>query len=156
MAAIELSTAGVTVWYAPESTAGTRPTTGYIKIPGIKSTPDLNTAPSALETTTLEATEFKTYISGLKDPGGSLEFTANHTEDFKEKWDTFVLASETAKASQKSVWIAIIIPGLEDSFYMAVDPSPMGLSATAVDAVLETTVYVAPKKIAGWAAKPTT
>ena len=27
MAGIQLSTAGVTLWYAPEETAGTRPTT---------------------------------------------------------------------------------------------------------------------------------
>ena len=36
MSAIAMSTAGVTVNYAVEATAGTRPTTGYIKIPSIK------------------------------------------------------------------------------------------------------------------------
>ena len=36
---IDLSTAGVHFYYAVETTAGTRPTTGYIDLPGIKSTP---------------------------------------------------------------------------------------------------------------------
>ena len=30
--AIDLSTAGVQLWYAVEETAGTRPTTGYTRI----------------------------------------------------------------------------------------------------------------------------
>lgn len=37
MAGIQLSTAGVTLLYAAEATAGTRPTTGYEKISEIKS-----------------------------------------------------------------------------------------------------------------------
>ena len=57
MAGIQLSTAGVTLWYAAEATAGTRPTTGYEKISEIKSIPELNPEPDNLETTTLEETE---------------------------------------------------------------------------------------------------
>lgn len=36
MAGIQLSTAGVTLLYAAEATAGTRPTTGYEKSPKSK------------------------------------------------------------------------------------------------------------------------
>ena len=50
MSAIAMSTAGVTVNYAVEATAGTRPTTGYIKIPSIKSVPEMNPSPETLET----------------------------------------------------------------------------------------------------------
>ena len=55
--AIDLSTAGVTLQYAVESTSGTMPTTGFTVVPGIKAIPDLNPEPSSLETTTLEALE---------------------------------------------------------------------------------------------------
>ena len=51
MAGIQLSTAGVTLLYAAEATAGTRPTTGYEKISEIKSIPELNPEPDNLETT---------------------------------------------------------------------------------------------------------
>ena len=55
--AIDLSTAGVKLYRAVETTPGTRPTTGYTHVPGIKSIPELNPEPDNLETTTLEATE---------------------------------------------------------------------------------------------------
>ena len=68
--AIDLSTAGIQVAYCAEATAGTKPTTGWTKLTGIKSIPDFNPEPSSLETTTLDATEYRTYIPGLKDVGG--------------------------------------------------------------------------------------
>jgi hypothetical protein len=51
--ALEISTAGVALKYAVETTAGTRPTTGYTAIPNIKETPDFNPEPSTLEVTDL-------------------------------------------------------------------------------------------------------
>lgn len=51
--ALEISTAGVALKYATETTAGTRPTTGYTAIPNIKETPDFNPEPSTLEVTDL-------------------------------------------------------------------------------------------------------
>lgn len=154
--AIDLSTAGVTVQYAAETTAGTKPTTGYTKIPGIKAIPDLNPEPSGLDTTTLEAEEWKTYIQGLKDPGGAIQFTANNTEEFQTAWATLVEAYNTAIAADKEVWFAVIIPGLTKSFYFSGKPSDLGLSAIEVDAVLEIQPYITPHKIGGWDTKPTT
>ena len=53
--AINLSTAGIHLYYAVEKTKGTRPTlkSDYKDLLGVKSTPDLNPAPDTLETTTL-------------------------------------------------------------------------------------------------------
>ena len=62
MARIDLSTGGCSVQYAAETSAGTRPTSGYQKLTGIKSIPDLDPEPSSLDTTTLDETEYKTYI----------------------------------------------------------------------------------------------
>lgn len=156
MSAIDLSTAGVSIKYATEATAGTRPTSGYTAIPGIKSIPDLNPEPSSLETTTLDATEWKTYIPGLKDPGGALSLTANNTEAFHTVWGALVEAATAAKETGKSIWFAVVIPGLTKSFYFAGEPSDLGMSAIEVDSVLEISPYITPSKIAGWAASPTT
>jgi len=153
--AIDLLSAGVSVNYAVSTTGTTRPTTGYTRIYGIKEIPDLNPEPTSHQTTTLDAVEWHTYISGLKDAGGALAFTANHTEEFHTAWDTLVTAATTAKASNKATWMAIIIPGLTRAFYFSIDPSPMGLGSITVDAPIETSVYVSPTAIAGWAAKPT-
>ena len=57
-----LSTAGISVQYAIEKSAGTRPTTGYTPLTGITTIPDLNPEPSSLETTTLDELEWRTYI----------------------------------------------------------------------------------------------
>ena len=55
----EFSTAGIQLGYAVEATAGTRPTTGYTNIPGIKSMPEFNPEPSSLEVTDLSDTVWK-------------------------------------------------------------------------------------------------
>ena len=94
--ALEISTAGVALKYAVETTAGTRPTTGYTAIPNIKETPDFNPEPSTLEVTDLSDLVWKRYIAGLKDPGGALSFTANLTSAFKTAWETLVSAAEAA------------------------------------------------------------
>lgn len=155
MARIDLSTAGVTVQYAVETVAGTMPTTGYTALTGIKSIPDLNPEPSSLETTTLDELEWRTYIPGLKDPGGALAFGANNTESFQTEWAAFVTAAETAADTGLATWISIVIPGLTKAFYFAGKPSPLGLSAIEVDSVLEIEGYISPSKIEGWLTKPT-
>ena len=155
MAAINLSTAGIQLLYAVESTAGTRPTSGYTRIYGAKSTPSLNPSPETLETTTLDETEYKTYIDGLKDLGGALEFTFNLTQDLIDSWDALMTAYETAKAAGKATWFTIVVPGLTESFYFTGNPSNMGLPETSVSSVLEITNYITPTNAPEKYAKPT-
>lgn len=155
MARIDLSTAGVSVQYAVESTAGERPSSGFKKLAGIKSIPDLNPEPGSLETTTLDEIEWRTYIPGLKDIGGALPFGANNTEQFQTDWAEMVDVSETANKDGKSLWYAIVVPGLTKAFYFAGRPSPLGLSAVEVDSVLEVDGYITPTKVDGWQTKPT-
>lgn len=151
----EISTAGATVKYAIETTAGTRPVSGYKAIPNIKSIPDLNPEPSSLEVTDLSDTEYKRYISGLKDPGGAVSFNANNTNEFQTTWGTMVEAAQEAEASGKSCWIEIAIPGLENAFYFAGKPASLGLGAAEVDSVAEIEARITPSLIAGWATKST-
>ena len=155
MAAINLSTAGIQLLYAVETTAGTRPTTGYTRIYGAKTTPSLNPSPETLETTTLDETEYKTYIDGLKDLGGALEFTFNLTQDLIDSWDALMSAYETAKAAGKATWFTIVVPGLSESFYFTGNPSNMGLPETSVSSVLEITNYITPTNAPEKYAKPT-
>ena len=153
--AINLSTAGVQLQYAVEETAGTRPTSGYKRIKGIKSTPSLNPSPDALETTTLDETEYKTYIDGLKDVGGAIEFTFNLTEELITAWDELMTAYEAGKATGKATWFTIVVPGLTNSFYFTGNPSAMGLPETSVNSVLEITNYITPTNAPEKFAKPT-
>ena len=147
--ALELSTAGVLLKYACETTAGTRPTTGYTQIPNIKSIPDFNPEPESLEVTDLSDTEWRRYIPGLKDPGGALAFTANLTTGFKTAWSTMMTAATTAAASNKATWFEIMVPSF-GSFYFAGIPSDLGMTAMDVNSVLEIEAYITPNQIEGW------
>ena len=147
--ALELSTAGVSLKYCVETTAGTRPTASYTAVPNIKETPDFNPEPSTLEVTDLSDTVWKRYIAGLKDPGGALSFTANLTSAFKTAWETMVTAYTTAAASSKATWFEINVPTV-GSFYFAGIPSELGINGMSVDEVAEITVYVTPNQIHGW------
>lgn len=153
--AINLSTAGIHLKYAVEETAGTRPTTGYVDLKGVKSTPNLNPSPDTLETTDLNETEYKTYIDGLKDLGGALEFNFNLTQELIEIWDELMTAYETAKAAGKAVWFLIDIPGLTEGMFFPGNPSEMGIPETEVNSVLEITNYITPTGAPVRADKPT-
>lgn len=152
---IRLSTAGITLKYAVETTKGAKPTTGYTEVPEIKEIPEINPEPSTLETTTLKETEYKTYIDGLKDLGGALTFVANLTDDFKTTWEEIMSSYETAKAAGKAVWWLIDIPGITEGCYFTGNPSNLGVPGASVDSVLEVNVYITPTNAPTWAAKPT-
>jgi hypothetical protein len=152
---IALSTAGVTVGYAVEVTAGTRPTTGYKVIPDIKEVPEMNPEPETLESTTLAETEYKTYIEGLKDLGGALSFLANFTTELETVWGELVEAYQEAKAAGKSTWFEVKHPQLEKSVFFSGQPSAMGLPAMSVNAILETNLYITPTNAPAWETKTT-
>lgn len=151
--ALEFNTIGVKVKYAVETSAGTRPTSGYTQIPDIKSTPAIDINPNKLPVTNLED-EYERFIDGVKSVGDSFDFTANLTADLKTKWASLVSAANTAWNSSLSTWFEISIPNF-DSFYFAGIPTELGVNEMGVDAVIESTLHVVPNSIAGWAAAST-
>ena len=135
----------------------TRPTaqSSWTDLVGIKSTPDFNPAPDTLETTTLNETEWKTYIDGLKDPGGALEFNFNMTQELVTLWGNLMNAYEGARDIGTQTWFLIDIPGLTQGFYFTGNPSRMGLPPAEVSSVLEITNRITPTGAPVRAAKPT-
>jgi hypothetical protein len=152
--ALELSTAGILLKYAVESTAGTRPTAGFTTIPSIKAIPDFNPEPENLEVTDLADTEWRRYIPGLKDPGGAITFTANLTSAFKTAWETLVTAANTGLASNEACWFEIMVPSL-GSFYFAGMPDPLGINAYEINNVNQVDVHIMPNQIHGWGTSST-
>ena len=147
--------AGTKLYYCVEATKGTKPTGGYTLIPGVKSVPSsINPQPNALDNTTLANEEYKTYEPGLKDPGGVLGFPANTSTELQTVWNALISAWETAKASQKSVWFEVAIPGFQ-SLYFTGDPSPFGIDGIEVDTIMESTLYIAPTSELAFAAAST-
>lgn len=144
--AINLSTAGIHLYYAVEESKGVRPTTksAYTDLVGVKSIPSMNPAPETIETTTLNETEYKTYIDGLKDLGGALEFTFNLTEELRTIWKELMEAYEAGKEAEKATWFFIDIPGLKEGTFFTGNPSSMGIPEASVSSVLEITNYITP------------
>lgn len=146
----EFSTAGIVVRYAVEATAGTRPSSGYKTIHGIKSIGDMNPEPGTIQVTDLGDTVWHRYIKGLKDMGGNIALTANFTSEFMTAWGSAVTSAVTAQASSKSTWWEFNVPGLSKSFYMAGMPDEIGMPGVEVDEVFDGDVYIAPNKVEGW------
>ena len=140
-----VSTAGMLVKYAAEATAGTRPTSGYTEIPGVKALPALGDEVNTLQSTPLSATKNHTYIAGLADPGGAIQLTVNDYPAFRTAWNAFVTAAE-ALSDGKQMWVEYAYPegsGL-DSFYFPCMPHALGFGGAEVDSVLENMANLLP------------
>ena len=148
--AIDLSTAGIRVGYAFETKPGVKPSS-FTNLPNPKSIPDMNPTPNALDITSLNDTEWKRYMEGLKDMGGSLGITFGMSQAFFTLWDTICDTDETNKATSKRTWLVFYVPGLSKSFFMTVDPARIGMPAAEVDSVLDVTVNVLPIGTPEWA-----
>ena len=151
--ALEFNTIGVKLGYCVETTAGSRPATGYTNIPDIKSTPAIDMNPAKLQCTNL-VDRYHRYVDGVRDVGDDFQFTANLTASLKTAWATLVSAATSAWASGKSTWFEISIPNF-DSFFFAGNPVEMGVNEMSVDAVIESTLHIVPNQISGWATKST-
>ena len=152
--AIELSTAGIKVKWAVETVAGTRPTTGYAELVGVKSISEFNPEPNQIDVTPLAEEVWHRYIPGLKDAGGAQQLTVNDYDDFRTSWDALMTAYETAVAAGKALWIEYNVPGLtsKPSFFYSAVPQDLGFNGADVDSAYENIVYLTPNKVAGWAA----
>lgn len=155
MASPRVSTAGMSLQYAVEATAGTRPTTGYEIIPEIKSMPSFNPSPNTIESTTLLETEYVTYVQGLKDLGGALEYGANLTDDLIDFWNDLMTEHETAVADGKQMWFCVVHPKLSKATYFVGEPAPIGINEASVNAMAETTLFITPQSAPVMEAKPT-
>lgn len=145
------------VFYAVESTTGTRPTaaSAYTQIPGIREIPGLGEEATAIDITPLEELQFMQYTAGLKDSGGNIAFVANNTNAFQTAWDTLCSAYATGIASDKNTWFCITHPNLTNAFYFTGEPVSLGLSAASVNEALNANANVIAGKVEGWLAKPT-
>lgn len=144
----ELSTAGISIGYAVETTAGTKPTS-FTNIPNVKAIGEVNPEPNTLEVTDLSDTEYKRYIPGLKDLGGAISLTVNMTKAFLTAWAACVSASETGKASSLATWFEITVANVGTFDFQGM-PVDAGLPGIETDSVFEGDVYIVPNGVSGW------
>ena len=157
MAVVGNSTLGMKVYYAVESNAGTKPTalSAYTEIVCIKEIPSMGEEASSIDVTPLAEQNFRQYVAGLKDTGGTITFTANNTNEFQTAWATLVSAYATGIATGKNTWFCITHPNLTNAFYFTGEPVALGLSGASVNEALNLGANVIAGKVNGWEAKPT-
>ena len=137
--------------YAPEQTAGTKPSSITTEITGIVSLGELSGSPDNLDATTLADT-WRNYIAGIKDTGGDFTLTANMTKTFLTAWNTLVTAFTTAKASGKAVWFEVTVTGV-GTFDFTGEPVELGLPSADINQVYQVTAHIVPSKVTGWTAE---
>ena len=148
---VALSTVNtISLKYAAESTAGTKPTINT-EIFDIVSLGELSGTPDNLDASTLKS-EWREYIAGIKDTGGDFTLTANFTKAFLTSWNTLISAYTTAHAAGKAVWFEVTVSGL-GTFDFTGEPVDLGLPAADVNAVYQVTAHIVPTKVTGWTAE---
>lgn len=141
---IPLSTIGVKVSYAVETSAGTRPTSDFVKLHGIYSTPDFNASPSTADATSFDNLEYTTKISLLKDIPDNLEFGVRLGQAFVTEWEALMSAYETGIKDSKETWFCIDIDGLDKSIYFTGKPIALGIPSMEANSGIDMTVYISP------------
>lgn len=144
---------GTKVSYAWETVAGTRPTAGYVLIPDIKETPDLNPESEKLETTTLLNIKNKRYTNGLQD-FGTLPFKANQTKEIIDLHIQLIADYATKSALGLGLWVCVDVIGL-DSCFLPVEPDAIGIAGGATNVVYDYTLNFSLVDDIVWATDPT-
>ena len=148
-----ISTLGITVGWAVETTAGTRPTSGYSLITEVRDIPEIGNIPDALDATPLEETFMRRYINGLSDTGGVVTLTANMSDALMTAWEGCVSAAETAWETGKACWFEIKSPKLTKSFFFSGMPVELGYAGSGVNAVQDASLNIMPNGVDGWQTK---
>lgn len=148
--AVDLSTAGIHVGYGFEETAGTKPT-AFIDLPNPKSIPDFNPQVGTYDVTSLNDTEWKRYIEGLKDVGGALALTFGMSQVFLDMWEEICDKYDETKLANKRMWLEFYHPRLSKAFFFTCTPTRMGWAIAEVDTAWNTNVSVTPTGEIGWA-----
>lgn len=118
MADYGISTLGVKVGYAQESTAGTRPTTGYVQLTRINSIGEISLDSEAIDASALE--DYITrYVEGRANASETIEIVINRTNETITEWET-LLSADSALTGGKATWLEIINPDLTKADFIRV------------------------------------
>lgn len=162
----EISTAGISISYAPEATAGVRPTTASAykeKASGATlNIADYVTGISGLaaeyeqyDVTPLSETYRHRFVKGLMGNDGNVSLDVNVNPTSRSDWNAIV-TEYAALTGGKGMWFAITLPGDTQSMYFRGEPCEMGFPDVESAQAVQGTVQIIENQYAGWAAKPST
>lgn len=160
----EISSAGVQIFYAPESTVDTCPSTGFKQkaSSGTLNIADYVTGVSGLgadydmyDVTPLSETSRHRFIKGLQNNDGSIELSANINPTSRADWGKIV-AEFAALTGGKCLWFEFILPGDSDGFFVRAEPMPMRFPDVEAGSAVQGAIQLIENKCTGFATKITT
>lgn len=135
-----LTTIGVKVGYALETTDGTRPNTGYKHLKGLRTTPDFNVAPNTADVSTFENVEFTSKVGLLKEAPDNYEFGGVLSQGLGTDWKTLITAYGTGA---KRMWFVIEVPGYDDAMYFSGIPEKLSFPSFEVNnAITDMSLFI--------------
>lgn len=159
----EISSAGVKIYYAPESSVDTCPSSGFKEkatsatlniadyVTGISG---LGADYDMLDVTPLSETSRHRFVKGLQNNDGSVEFNANINPTSRDDWGKIV-AEFAALTGGKSLWWEVILPGDTDGFFFRGEPLPMRFPDVEAGSAVQGAVQIVENKCTGFATKIT-
>lgn len=114
-----VSTLGVTFGYAPETTAGEKPT-AFAELGRINKLGGISLDVEQIDSSALKD-KITRYIAGRADTGGTWSVTINLTDETMTEWDT-VSSTYAALTGGKRMWFQVTIPGITKSFFVVAQP----------------------------------
>ena len=115
-----ISTVGVKVGYAVETTAGTKPTK-FKQLHRINATDDIGIDTETIDASALED-EVDKEIAGRGSTGGTFNVTVNLTNETIKEWETLISEYKTGKAAGKAVWYEEYYPALDKAYFTKIEP----------------------------------
>lgn len=159
----EISSAGVKILYAPESTVDTCPSTGFKEkaSTGTLNIADYVTGISGLgadfdmyDVTPLSETSRHRFVKGLQNNDGSIEFNCNINPTSRADWG-LIVSEFAALTGGKSLWWEVILPGDTDGFFFRGEPLPMRFPDVEAGSAVQGAVQIVENKCTGFSTKIT-
>ena len=159
----EISSAGVSIYYVVESTAGTMPSTGFKqKAAGATlNIADYVTGISGLsadfdmyDVTPLSETSRHRFIRGLQSNDGSIELSCNINPTSRADWNAIV-TEYTNLTGGKAMWFEFILPGDTDAIFVRGEPLPMRFPDVEAGSAVAGAVQIVENQYTDWTTKKT-
>ena len=159
----EISSAGITIKYCAETTAGTRPTTGYAEktssatlkiaeyVTGISG---LGADYDQYDVTPLAEQVRHRFIKGLMNNDGNLTLNANINPTSRADWSAIV-TEYAALTGGKSMWWEFTLPGDTKSVFFRGEPCEVNFPDVEAASAVQGSLQIIENEYAGWQNKST-
>ena len=157
----EISSIGAVIKYCAETTAGTRPTTGYAeKATGATlNIADYVTAVSGFaaeydlaDVTPLAETARHRFIKLLQSNDGKINLECNINPTSRTDWNAIV-TEFAALTGGKGMWWEFTLPGDTQSYFLRGEPCLMVMPDLEANSAVQGTVQIIENGYGGWQAK---